>query len=41
MALTINVTMTVQRFTDNSSIPDKDKQYIINALGCAFFYFCH
>jgi len=28
MALTINVTMTVQRFTDNSSIPDKDKQYI-------------
>lgn len=23
-----NLTMTVQRFTDNSPIPDKDKQYI-------------
>ena len=28
MALTINVTMTVQRFSDNSPIPNQDKQYI-------------
>lgn len=28
MTLTITVTMTVQRYTDNSPIPEKDKQYI-------------
>ena len=27
MALSINVTMTVQRFTDNSPIPDKGTVY--------------